>query len=166
MTSEQTLEERLRKVRIVVVDVDGVLTDGRLTFNSKGIESKTFNVQDGYGLQKLQQQNVAIGIITGRESTMVQERARELGIRHVMQGRVDKGAALLRMLENLALTPEQTLYVGDDEPDIAAMKIAGVAVAVANAVATVKEMADWVTTRHGGDGAVREVCDKLHAAQR
>ena len=156
--------DRLSLIRLVVLDVDGVLTNGQLTFDSNGTEYKTFNVQDGYGLRKLQQADVTIGIITGRDSSIVAARARELDIQHVVQGANNKAEALSVLLNELNLTAEQTLYMGDDEPDLPAMQMSGVSVAVANAVEVVRERADWVTTRNGGEGAVREVCDRLHDA--
>lgn len=158
------LGDRLRRIRLVVLDVDGVLTDGQLTFDSQGTEYKTFNVLDGYGLRKLHQANVVIGIITGRVSPIVGARASELDIRHVIQGATDKGESLSKLLHELHFTPEQTLFVGDDEPDLPAMRLAGISVAVANAVDVVKEHADWITVRNGGEGAVREVCDRIYVA--
>ena len=158
------MSDCLRRIRLVVLDVDGVLTNGQLTFDSNGTEYKTFNVQDGYGLRKLQQADVTIGIITGRDSSIVAARARELDIQHVVQGANNKADALSKLLSELNLTAEQTLYMGDDEPDLPAMRMSGVSVAVANAVEVVREHADWVTTRCGGEGAVREVCDRLHDA--
>ena len=156
--------DRLSLIRLVVLDVDGVLTNGQLTFDSNGTEYKTFNVQDGYGLRKLQHADVTIGIITGRDSSIVAARARELDIQHVVQGANNKAEALSVLMNELNLTAEQTLYMGDDEPDLPAMQMSGVSVAVANAVEVVRERADWVTTRNGGEGAVREVCDRLHDA--
>ncbi|MCY4130297.1 MAG: HAD-IIIA family hydrolase [Gammaproteobacteria bacterium] len=164
MVSSGSLDDRLGKIRLVVLDVDGVLTDGRLTFDSNGTEYKTFNVQDGYGLRKLQSMNVVIGIITGRDSPIVTNRASELDIRYVIQGATDKGETLSKLLNELSLSAEQSLFVGDDEPDLPAMRVAGITVAVANAVDVVKERADWVTVRNGGEGAVREVCDRLYVA--
>lgn len=156
--------DRLRRIRLVALDVDGVLTNGQLTFDSHGTEYKTFNVLDGYGLRKLEQADVVIGIITGRDSPIVANRARELDITHVVQSATDKGEALSHLMSELRLTAEQTLFVGDDEPDLPAMRLAGVSVAVANAVDVVKQQADWVTVRNGGEGAVREVCDRLYVA--
>ncbi len=147
-----------------MLDVDGVLTSGQLAFGSDGTEYKAFNVHDGHGLRKLQKVDVAIGIVTGRESPIVSSRARELDIAHVVQGASDKGVTLSNLLRDLKLTAEQTLFIGDDEPDLPAMKMAGISVAVANAVDVVKEHADWVTVRSGGEGAVREVCDRLYDA--
>ncbi|MCY3859743.1 MAG: HAD-IIIA family hydrolase [Gammaproteobacteria bacterium] len=164
MSDTESLNDRLCRVRLVVLDVDGVLTNGELMFDSLGTEYKAFNVHDGYGLRKLLGANVAIGIITGRESPIVASRARELDIAHVIQGASSKAEALSRLLSELNLSEEQTLFIGDDEPDLPAMKMAGISVAVANAVEVVKENADWVTVRSGGEGAVREVCDRLYDA--
>ena len=164
MPKLRSLKERFKKVRLVVLDVDGVLTNGDLTFDSEGTEYKTFNVHDGYGIRKLQQTNIAIGIITGRDSPIVTSRAHELDIAHLIQGASDKGEALTNLLRKLNLSEEQTLFVADDEPDLPAMRVSGISVAVANAVDVVKEQADWVTVRSGGEGAVREVCDRLYDA--
>ena len=164
MASSETLHDRLCRIRLIALDVDGVLTNGDLTFDSSGTEYKTFNVHDGFGLRKLKQVQVTIGIITGRESPIVEARARELDITHVVQGAENKAEALSILLSELNLTADQSLFVGDDEPDLPAMHLAGISVAVANAVDVVKEHADWVTIRNGGDGAVREVCDRLFVA--
>ena len=165
MSTNESLHDRLRRVRLVVLDVDGVLTNGQLTFDSSGTEYKTFNVHDGFGLRKLQRVNVAIGIITGRTSPIVASRARELDIVHVVQGSTDKATSFFNLVNELGLSADQTLFVGDDEPDLPAMRMAGLAVAVANAVEVVKLHADWVTERSGGEGAVREVCDRLFVAR-
>ena len=164
MASRGSLYDRLCRIRLVALDVDGVLTNGDLTFDSSGTEYKTFNVHDGYGLRKLQQVNVTVGIITGRESPIVEARARELDITHVVQGAANKAESLSNLLSELDLAEEQSLFMGDDEPDLPAMHLAGISVAVANAVDVVKEHADWVTIRNGGEGAVREVCDRLFVA--
>ena len=164
MASSGLLDERLREIRLVVLDVDGVLTNGQLTFGSDGTEYKAFNVHDGYGIRKLQRANVTFAIITGRESPIVAARAQELHITHVTQGATDKGEALSDLLRELNVTVEETLFIGDDEPDLPAMRLAGISVAVGNAVEVVKEHVDWVTVRNGGEGAVREVCDRLYVA--
>lgn len=164
MPDTESLRDRLRQVRLVALDVDGVLTNGELMFDSAGTEYKTFNVHDGYGIRKLQGLNVTFGIITGRNSPIVVARARELDVAHVMQGVVAKGDALSNLLRELNVAAEQSLFIGDDEPDLPAMSLAGISVAVANAVDVVKDHADWVTDRNGGEGAVREVCDQLYVA--
>ena len=161
MLANEELDNRFRKIKLVALDVDGVLTNGQLTFDSNGVEYKTFHVQDGLGLRKLLDAGVAVAIITGRESPIVTRRASELGIEHVAQGIADKAVALQSLLHQLDLISQQALYVGDDEPDLPALQMAGVAVAVQNAVENVKACADWVTTRNGGDGAVREICDRV-----
>ena len=165
MANEQDLDDRLKHIRVVVLDVDGVLTDGKLTFDAQGNEYKSFSVLDGFGLRKLKEQGIEIAIITGRSSTIVAQRAAELGIQHVHQGVAAKDVALHSILDALQLQSDQVLYVGDDEPDIPAMQLVGVAVAVANAMGSVKEIADFVTQKSGGEGAVREVCERLLAAR-
>lgn len=165
MSVTDTLDDQLREIRLVALDVDGVLTDGRLLFDSSGIEYKSFNAQDGYGLKRLMDAGVGVAIITGRTSSIVSARAEELGIAYVVQGAIDKGECLSRLIAELGLNAEQSLFVGDDEPDLAAMRVAGIGVAVANAVDRVKDAADWVTRRKGGNAAVREVCERVLAAQ-
>lgn len=165
MAKHGTLDERLREIQIVVLDVDGVLTDGKLMFDSNGTEYKSFNVLDGYGLRKLMDEGITVAIITGRKSEIVSRRAAELGIEHVVQGVSAKDAALLSILDTLQLQSHQALYIGDDEPDLPAMALVGIRVAVANAIEKVKKIADLVTTKSGGEGAVREVCERLLAAR-
>jgi 3-deoxy-D-manno-octulosonate 8-phosphate phosphatase (KDO 8-P phosphatase) len=160
-----TAIERLRALRLVVVDVDGVLTDGRITLGDDGTEYKAFHTHDGHGLRMLQDNGVGVGIITGRSSAIVHRRAHELGIAHLMQGRRDKAAALDEMAAESGQPREAMAYVGDDVVDLAAMNAAGSGVAVANAPASVRAAAEVVLTRRGGDAAVRELCELVMAAQ-
>jgi len=159
------IRERAARVRLALFDVDGVLTDGRLSYTDDGREIKTFHVHDGLGLKRLMANGIEVGIITARMSHMVTERTAELGIAHVYQGQEDKLACYEQLIHALALTPEQTCYCGDDLPDLRVMNRVGLAIAVANAHGWVRERAHWRTQRSGGDGAVREVCDLLIAAQ-
>ena len=154
----------LRKVRCVTLDVDGVLTDGNIIFSSDGTEYKSFNAQDGFGIKMLQARGIPVAIISGRKSEVVEQRARELHIRHVYQGVEDKLQALHHFLDNVGCEPNEVVHVGDDEPDAKLFGVVGVAVAVANAVPRVKAAADIVTQRSGGCGAVREFCEWLLAA--
>jgi len=156
---------RAARIRLAVFDVDGTLTDGRLYYGEDGRETKVFFVQDGLGLKRLQAHGVQVAIISARISHPVAMRAEELGIAHVYQGQGDKRACLLELLDALQLAPEQAAMVGDDLPDLPAMHVAGLAVAVANAHPWVAEQAHWRTRRAGGQGGAREVCDLLLHAQ-
>lgn len=152
---------RAAKIRLAVFDVDGTLTDGRLWYGEDGHETKVFHVHDGLGLKRLQANGVQVAIISARISHPVALRAEELDIAHVYQGQADKRACLLELLDALHLAPEQAAMVGDDLPDLPPMRVAGLAVAVANAHPWVLEKAHWQTTASGGQGAVREVCDLI-----
>jgi len=156
---------RAAKIRLVAFDVDGTLTDGRLWYGEDGRETKVFHVHDGLGLKRLQANGVQVALITARISHPVALRAEELDIAHVYQGQGDKRACLLELLDALHLTPEQAAFVGDDLPDLPPMRLAGLAVAVANAHPWVVEQAHWQTRLGGGMGAAREVCDLILQAQ-
>jgi 3-deoxy-D-manno-octulosonate 8-phosphate phosphatase (KDO 8-P phosphatase) len=155
---------RAARVKLALFDVDGVMTDGRLIYTDDGRELKAFHVHDGLGLKRLIANGIEVGIITTRMSHMVTERTAELGIAHVYQGQADKLACYEQLIHALKLGPEQTSYCGDDLPDLRVMGRVGLAIAVADAHASVAERAHWRTRRNGGDGAVREVCDLLLAA--
>jgi 3-deoxy-D-manno-octulosonate 8-phosphate phosphatase (KDO 8-P phosphatase) len=161
---DAALLERARRVRLLVLDVDGVLTDGRLHITAEGEITKVFHVRDGSGLVALQRAGIAVAIISGRDSRAVTRRAEELGIVHVRQGVTDKGAALDALLQQLRLTGEALACVGDDTPDLPMLERAALAVAVADAHPTARAAAHWVTASAGGHGAVREVCDLLLTA--
>lgn len=156
---------RAAKIRLVVFDVDGTLTDGRLWYAEDGHETKVFHVHDGLGLKRLMANGVQVAIISARISHPVALRAEELDIAHVYQGQSDKRACLLQLLEALNLSPEQAAFVGDDLPDLPPMHMVGLAVAVANAHPWVAEQSHWRTRLAGGLGAAREVCDMLLQAQ-
>lgn len=159
------LGERAARIRLLALDVDGTLTDGGLGFNSLGVDHKQFHVHDGQGLRLAQDAGIAIALITARNSPIVDLRARELGIAHVVQGSKDKGASLSALCARLGIAAEQAAFMGDDLPDLAAMAIAGLAIAPANAHPWVRARTHWVTRAEGGRGAVREVCDGLLHAQ-
>jgi 3-deoxy-D-manno-octulosonate 8-phosphate phosphatase (KDO 8-P phosphatase) len=156
----------LRRVQLLVLDVDGVLTDGRLHYGPKGESLKVFHVRDGHGIKRVAEAGVAVAIISGRKSAAVARRARELGIRLVVQGSNDKLAALSRLAQSRGITLEHCACVGDDTPDAPILSAAGLGIAVADAHGDALAAADLVTTRRGGEGAVREVCDWLIAARR
>ena len=155
----------LRRARALVLDVDGVLTDGRLYYGAKGEALKAFHVRDGHGIKAVAAAGVTVAIISGRKSPMVTKRARELGIRHVVQGANDKLSALTRLAAKLGVPLEHCVCVGDDTPDAPILEAAGLGIAVADAHADALAAADFATTRPGGRGAVREVCDWLIAAR-
>lgn len=159
--SAPDLVERARHIHLLVLDVDGVMTDGQLYFQADGQEIKAFATQDGQGIKLLYQAGLEVALITGRESPMVERRAAALGIAHVIQGRDDKLEVLETLLPKLALTFDQVAYCGDDLPDLAPIRYAGLGISVPNAPAYIRAHADWVTERPGGQGAVREICDGL-----
>ena len=150
-----------KHIRLLALDVDGVLTDGKLYFSAQGDEMKAFSILDGLGLKMLMQSDVVVALITGRTSPLVTRRARDLGIEHIIQGREDKQVALLELLEELQIDPRNTAYMGDDLPDLGAISIADIGFTVPNAHDFVKQHADYCTKASGGEGAVREVCELI-----
>lgn len=154
-----------KDIRFVVTDVDGVLTNGQLMFTAQGEQFKNFNTLDGHGIKLLQSEGIEVAIITGRTSDMVLKRATDLGIKTIIQGREDKWVPLKEMLTERQLEPKQVAYVGDDWPDLACIRRVGLGIAVANADAAVKDHADYITERRGGEGAFREVADLILKAQ-
>lgn len=165
MEISNSLLEKLRPLRLMVLDVDGVLSDGSLYFHADGSETKAFNTQDGQGIKLLQASGVDVAIITGRESTIVSQRAAALGIKDLMQGREDKIVALTELVSRRNLDWSQVGYCGDDLPDLAAIRKAGFGASVANAPDYIKQYSDHVTQRSGGQGAVREITDLIMQAQ-
>ena len=159
------MEERLKKIRLLLLDVDGVMTDGRIIFDSNGVESKFFNVKDGHGIKMLQRAGIEVGIISGRESKVVANRATELGIERVFQKATDKLSPYLRILADTGFSDDEIAFIGDDLIDIPVLKRVGFAAAPADAVAEVLPFAHFVTRNSGGFGAVREVSDMLLKAQ-
>jgi 3-deoxy-D-manno-octulosonate 8-phosphate phosphatase (KDO 8-P phosphatase) len=149
----------MNDIKLLILDVDGVLTDGKIYITPNGEEQKSFNTQDGYGLVMLRKAGITIAIISGRSSLIVTERMAELGITHVYQGAHDKQYALDDLLEKTGIDKAHCAYVGDDLPDLPIMLQLGHKICVANATPKVLEASDWVTQRAGGEGAVREVCD-------
>jgi 3-deoxy-D-manno-octulosonate 8-phosphate phosphatase (KDO 8-P phosphatase) len=154
-----------RQVRLLLLDVDGVLTDGSITYLSGGGESKSFNTQDGLGIKLLQESGVAVGIITARTSEAVERRARDLRFAHVFQGQEDKLTVYEAILKETGLRPPQTAYMGDDLMDLPLLNRVGFAAAPANAVPEIRQRAHYTTERGGGRGAVREICDLILEAQ-
>ena len=159
------LSEKAKNIKLLALDVDGVLTNGKLYFGSNGESIKRFCILDGLGIKMLQQNNVETAIITGRSSDIVSHRAAELGIEHIIQGRDDKLQALTELLDSIGINMEETAYAGDDLPDLAAIQSCGLGIAVANAYQAVKDSADWVCQYQGGNGAVREIADAILQAK-
>ncbi len=153
------------KVQLLCLDVDGVLTDGGIHLDDRGVETKRFHVHDGCAIKIWMKLDYHVAIITSRSSDAVRHRARELGVSHVMQGVADKAAALRTLLDKLDLEGSQAAVVGDDLPDLPMLRLAGYPIAVANAVAEVREPARFVTARPGGHGAVRDAVEHLLKAK-
>lgn len=160
-----TLAERLARVALIGFDIDGVFTDGRFYLSDEGHESKAFHTQDGFGIRRVLDAGVSVAVISGRRSTAVERRMRELGVVHVHLGCKDKVAVYSEILADLSLTAADGAYAGDDVPDLPLLRYAGLAIGVANAHADIRPYCDWVTSAAGGQGAVREICDALLAAR-
>lgn len=159
------MDERLRKIKLLILDVDGVMTDGRIIYDSNGVESKFFNVKDGHGIKMLQRAGIEVAIISGRQSKVVALRATELGIMQVYQKATDKLAPYRQILAESGLVDDQVAFIGDDLIDIPVLRRVGFAAAPADAVAEVFPYVHLVTQKCGGWGAVRELSDLLLKAQ-
>lgn len=155
------LKQKLLAIRLIVLDVDGVLTDGAIILAGKDSDTKAFHVQDGFGVTLARQAGIKFGILTGRTSAAVSRRIDELKIDYYECGHFYKQAALREMINTAGFTTEQVLYMGDDVLDLVCKPYVGIFVAPANATARVKQDADWITQRKGGDTAVREMIDTL-----
>ena len=158
---ESDIKSLAKNISLLICDVDGVLTKGEVYLDNSTLELKAFNIKDGLGFKLLQQSNIEIAIITGRNSTIVDRRMTELGITHVYQGQKNKIAAYEELLNELELQPNQVAYMGDDLPDLPLMKRSGLGIAVADAHFFVREKADWITFNDGGYGAARDVADLI-----
>ncbi|NIR58411.1 MAG: 3-deoxy-manno-octulosonate-8-phosphatase KdsC [Gammaproteobacteria bacterium] len=161
----QDILEKAVRIRLVIFDVDGVLTDGGLYLGDDGQEYKAFHSRDGHGMKMLQFTGVELGVISGRSSGVVEHRMRDLGVEHVYQGCLEKRAAFDELLARTGQSPEAAAFVGDDVVDLPAMRRAGLAIAVADAHPLVRQHAHWQTPSAGGRGAVREVCELVMEAQ-
>ncbi|MCX7555497.1 HAD hydrolase family protein [Xanthomonadaceae bacterium JHOS43] len=161
----QEIRARASRVRLVALDVDGTLTDGRLRLASDGTEIKAFSALDGQGLKLLRDVGIEVALITARRSQVVAQRAAELGISHVYQGSHDKRASLRALCQILALQTDEVAYMGDDLPDLPALILVGLAVAPANAHPWLLPYVHWTTHACGGAGAARELCDLILDAQ-
>lgn len=152
-------------IKLIIFDVDGVLTDRKIYFADTGHEYKAFNSHDGFGIKMLMRSGVEVAIITARTSPLIVRRMKELGVKYIYQGYEDKISALEHIVQELGITLEQVAYVGDDLPDLPLMRRAGLGIAVADAAEFVLENADWRTQAAGGRGAAREVCELIMRAQ-
>ncbi len=161
-----TAAPRASRIRLLVLDVDGVLTDGGLVYGASGEETKRFHVHDGLALVAARRAGLQVAVLSSRASAAVTRRMSELGVAEIHQAVADKAQALEALLERLGLRAAEVAVMGDDLPDLPAMGRAGLALAPANAVAEVKRAAHWVARRRGGDGAVREAVEMLLKARR
>ena len=153
--------EIAESITCILSDVDGVMTDGRIVYDNQGVETKRFHVRDGLGIKAWMKSGFGFGILTARTSNIVSQRADELGINHVQQGYENKWPAAEAMLSAMGYRPDQVCYVGDDLPDIAVMRRVALAVAPADAAFDAQEAAGWILRSKGGEGAVREVGERL-----
>lgn len=161
----QDILSKAAAIRLVIFDVDGVLTDGSLFFSDRGEEFKIFNARDGHGIKMLQGSGVDVAILSGRRSAAVQVRMEALGVRHVYQGLEEKGTAFDTLLNQLGISVDAVAYVGDDVIDLPVMRRVGLAIAVNDAHPLVQQHAHWQTIHAGGRGAAREVCELIMEAQ-
>jgi 3-deoxy-D-manno-octulosonate 8-phosphate phosphatase (KDO 8-P phosphatase) len=159
------IQSRAEKIKLLILDVDGVLTNGRIVINDRGEEIKAFHVRDGQGLRQLMGAGIEVVLITGRSSKALTHRAEDLGIREIHQGVKDKDALLKKITLEKQCRQDQVCCVGDDLPDIPMFRHAGLRVAVSDAVPEVKAASNWVTRLKGGEGAVREVCELILKSQ-
>ncbi|GAB4344720.1 MAG: 3-deoxy-manno-octulosonate-8-phosphatase KdsC [Gammaproteobacteria bacterium] len=161
----QDVYDKARHVRLIIFDVDGVLTDGSLLFSEAGEELKLFNARDGHGIKMAQRSGIEIAVLSGRRSPAVEKRMAGLGVRHLYQGLEEKVPAFETLIAELGVTPDQTAYVGDDVIDLPVMSRVGLAIAVQDAHPLVRQHAHWQTSQPGGRGAAREVCELVLEAQ-
>lgn len=157
--------EKAKKIKCLVTDVDGVMTDGLLFIDNNGNELKAFNVQDGMGLKLLMAAGIDVAVITTSKNKVIDHRMAQLGVEHYFKGQVDKRKAFAELHKRLGYALEEIAYIGDDLPDLPIIRQVGLGVAVANAVSQVKEYAVWQTENSGGQGAVRELCELILTAQ-
>ncbi|HUH66084.1 MAG TPA: HAD-IIIA family hydrolase [Syntrophales bacterium] len=159
------LSAKLRRVHLLILDVDGVMTDGRIIMDHAGNEIKNFDVKDGHGLKIIMRYGIEVALVTGRSSDVVLHRAKDLGINEVHQGIKNKLDAAEAILKDRSLTYDELAFVGDDVVDIPLLKRAGFSACVADAVSDVKRCVDYIAVREGGRGAVREICELILKAR-
>jgi 3-deoxy-D-manno-octulosonate 8-phosphate phosphatase (KDO 8-P phosphatase) len=157
--------DRAKKIKLLALDVDGILSSGAIIYCDTHSESKAFNTQDGLGIKLLQQQNITVAIITGRTSEIIDRRCNELNITHIVQGQDNKLDALTSLKNTLNLAWSDIAYMGDDLPDLSAIQKAELGLSVPNAPSYIQKQANWVTQNPGGQGAVREACDLILFSQ-
>ena len=162
---KRNIKEKLKGIKLLILDVDGVMTDGRIIMDDEGHEIKNFNVRDGHGLKILQRYRIKVAIITGRQSKVVEFRAKDLEIKDVYQKVFNKKDVFDKILKKHKLSPNATAFIGDDIVDIPVLRRVGFSVAVADAADVVKKSVDYVTQNRGGHGAIREVCEMILQAQ-
>ncbi|RBW48310.1 KdsC family phosphatase [Marinobacter sp. F3R11] len=160
----ETLLAKAARIKLVALDVDGIMSDGKIYFSAEGDELKGFNILDGLGLKQIMATGIEVAVITGRSSPLTEKRMRDLRIPHLMQGREDKKTALQELVSTLDIQPDTIAYMGDDLPDLPAIRYAGLGVTVPNGYWLVRKYADYCTRVNGGHGAVRELCDLLLTA--
>ncbi|MGE0312054.1 MAG: KdsC family phosphatase [Lautropia sp.] len=165
LLSDASVQRRAARVRLLAMDVDGTLTDGRIVIGPRGEATKHFSVRDGFGLSLLRQAGIELAIVTGRHSRIVEQRAAELGISRVLQKVADKRAALVSLCDALRIGLADAAFAGDDWPDLPAMRACGFAAAPIDAEPEVRAVAHWVSTRRAGRGAIRELAETLLRAQ-
>ena len=158
---ERPLLDKFQQIRLLILDIDGVFSDGRIYLGNNGEELKAFHTRDGFGMKALANAGFETAVITGRESYIVEQRMQHLSVSHIYQGQADKTVAYQQLLQQLSLTDNHVAYVGDDVPDLALVKRSGLGIAVNDAHPAVQQHADYTTRCLGGHGAVREVCDLL-----
>jgi len=159
------IAKKLEHIKLLLLDVDGVLTDGRIIYNDNGMQTKEFNARDGLGIKLLLKAGIPVAIVTGRCSKALQHRCNNLGITDIYDGITDKRGLLEDIQKRFNLTADRIAFVGDDLPDLGLMARVGLAIAVADAHARVRQKADWITSAQGGDGAVREICEAILQAR-
>lgn len=165
MITEEEYHHRLASIRFVALDVDGTLTDGGIIYTADGVELKVFDVKDGLGIARGRNNGILFAFISGRPSEITRRRGEELGIHAIAMGPDEKGGVVARLADELGVSLDETLFMGDDIVDLPAMEVARLAVAVADAHRSVIEKAHWVTRAAGGKGAVREMMDDLFTAK-
>jgi len=161
----KTLPEKLKDIQLLLLDVDGVLTDGSIIYSDADSETKVFNVKDGFGLKLVMAAGIKVGLVTGRTSKALHRRCRDLGIRYIYDGVTQKARLLDKIVTETGVGPGNTAFIGDDLPDLPLMRHIGLSIAVADAHEIIRDYADWITAAPGGRGAVREVCDAVLKAR-
>ncbi|MDO4430972.1 MAG: HAD family hydrolase [Lonepinella koalarum] len=159
------MQEKLKKIKFVITDVDGVLTDGLLHYDANGEAIKSFHVRDGLGVKMLMEQGIQVAVLSGRSSPILQKRIQDLGIKLAFLGKLEKESACLELIRQAGVSAEETAYIGDDSVDLPAFATCGLSFAVADAADYVKKHADYVLTLGGGKGAFREMSDMILQAQ-